>query len=509
MNRKLVEKIQHDFKWFPTKNPLFREDLNAPMWVDTDDGWFALIYDLCKKIDIIVKRKKIDFYVDQVKEKFGCYDKETELLTKNGWKYFKDVTYEDKIATLSYDGYLEYQKPTDVIVYFYEGLMYKLKTRAVDLLVTPNHNLFVSKGGYWNGKYKPPIKREYPFELINPEKYFKKDKRFKMGAKWSSKEIEYFILPEYRYSNFTKLTGNRIYIKKEIKINMDAWLNFLGWYLSEGHAERVETNISCNNTDGGKEKKLISSSIKNIGYPLHIGREDKPALSFRIYSVQLTQWLTNNCGRTALEKRVPTFVKDLPTRQILILLRSLYLGDGYKGKTWKCLSSISKKLVDDVQELLLKSGFCGSIDKKPPVPNKSNTIIGKHDVYVINWLKNSYHNTQSKAFAKSSFENFIPYKGNVCCVSVPNKVIYVRRNGSPIWCGNSLRFYVSGANDEIRELINEAEAKSFRTCEICGNAGTSYISVGWYKTLCANCASADKKHDWVKLKEPIESIKWK
>ena len=66
-----------------------------------------------------------------------------------------------------------------------------------------------------------------------------------------------------------------------------------------------------------------------------------------------------------------------------------------------------------------------------------------------------------------------------------------------------LRFYVHNSNDEIRKLINEAEAKSFRTCEICGNAGTSYISVGWYKTLCTDCASADKKHDWVKLKEPI------
>ena len=72
MNRKLVEKIQHDFKWFPTKNPLFRADLDAPMWIDTEDGWFDLIYDLCKKIDVIVNREHLkDFGVDQVKEKFA------------------------------------------------------------------------------------------------------------------------------------------------------------------------------------------------------------------------------------------------------------------------------------------------------------------------------------------------------------------------------------------------------------------------------------------------------
>ena len=91
MNRKLVEKIQHDFKCFPTKNPLFRADLNAPMWVDTDDGWFDLIYDLCKKIDVIVNREHLkDFGVDQVKEKFsglryyihGSNDEIRELINK-------------------------------------------------------------------------------------------------------------------------------------------------------------------------------------------------------------------------------------------------------------------------------------------------------------------------------------------------------------------------------------------------------------------------------------------
>ena len=72
MNRKLVEKIQHDFKWFPTKNPLFRADLDVSMSIDTEDGWFCLILDLCEKINFVVKKKKLkNFGVDQVKEKFA------------------------------------------------------------------------------------------------------------------------------------------------------------------------------------------------------------------------------------------------------------------------------------------------------------------------------------------------------------------------------------------------------------------------------------------------------
>jgi len=32
---------------------------------------------------------------------------------------------------------------------------------------------------------------------------------------------------------------------------------------------------------------------------------------------------------------------------------------------------------------------------------------------------------------------FIPYRGKVYCVSVPNHIIYVRRNGKAVWSGNS------------------------------------------------------------------------
>lgn len=38
-------------------------------------------------------------HLDQGRE--GCYDKETEVLTKSGWKYFADATVDDEIMTLA------------------------------------------------------------------------------------------------------------------------------------------------------------------------------------------------------------------------------------------------------------------------------------------------------------------------------------------------------------------------------------------------------------------------
>lgn len=75
----------------------------------------------------------------------ACYDKETEVYTKNGWKFFKDLTIDDLVATRNISGELEFNKPDELIRYIYSGNMHKYKSQSFDLCVTPNHNLFAKK----------------------------------------------------------------------------------------------------------------------------------------------------------------------------------------------------------------------------------------------------------------------------------------------------------------------------------------------------------------------------
>ena len=49
-----------------------------------------------------------------------------------------------------------------------------------------------------------------------------------------------------------------------------------------------------------------------------------------------------------------------------------------------------------------------------------------------------------------------------------------------------LRFYVNNDDDYIRGAISMAESMSYRTCEVCGNAGNSRGG-GWIRTLCDGC----------------------
>lgn len=94
-------------------------------------GWLVLVDKCCETIQAYADKNNLpqpEFTT--IKEKFGCYDVETEVLTKNGWKYFKDVTYEDEFAILNDNDYLEYSVPSDIIEYHYTGKMYKLSSRG-------------------------------------------------------------------------------------------------------------------------------------------------------------------------------------------------------------------------------------------------------------------------------------------------------------------------------------------------------------------------------------------
>lgn len=444
-------------------------------------GWHPILRELFDQLFAI----GWDGDVHQIKEKFGCYDEETRVLTKEGFKYFKNVSYEDKVATLNSNGEVEYHRPSDIISYHYEGDMYRLKTRGVDLLVTPNHNLYVAKGSYYNGNYTPPKRVDYNFELTTYQKYFGKNKRFLKGFNWKGEYQDRFHLPgkSKRWKNGpTFFTGKEW---KEMSIDMNSWLKLLGWFVSEGSTCKNQSTFSVCYLEDKNELPIISKIIEDCGFNPSFN-EDKAtsAINVMIYDGRLAEWLRENCGHKASNKKVPTFVKELCPEQIKIFLENLYQGDGCKHSTSHILTTTSERLKDDVCELILKAGDTFSYWKREP--RKSKKVTGVHSVYEINWLKNSNdHNTSNKGRSKSSIEEIQKYSGMVYCLTVPNHIMYIERGGKGVWCGNSLRFYIGKGNPLVYRLILDAETKSLKICEVCGEPGRcSGWGRGWIRTLC-------------------------
>lgn len=480
------------------------------------DGWRKAFGEMvCEEIRNELLRfgeKALEEYrIEQIKEKYACYDPETEVLTEDGWKYFYDLSFEDKIATLNEStDCLEYQRPNDIMAFKYNGKMYHLKNRGVDIMVTDNHKLYVAKGSYYNGS-KNNEKRLYDFELATPDKYFMKDKRFKKGCKWiGEKRPDIYKIKGLEYSNYTKLTGTRHYALDNLELPLIPFIRFLGFYIAEGCC--AETKESKNrktfstidiayNYTSEDISNIVDRLIKDIGFK----PKKEAERSKRFYNATLAEWLHENCGHLAQNKKVPKFIKTLPPEYIEEFIKYLYLGDGHKTKTSHILTTTSKQLSDDVQELLLKAGYAFSVSEREPSGIDSyireRPIHSNYKRYDINWLKKTeIEIDMSKAKNTKSFvEEWVKYKGMVYCVNVPNHIIYVRRNGKGYWCGNSLRWYDNGhpVGSKLGDIIGKYGVLSEHICMVCGKPDVPVTGHGWYMPLCKECfLSDDRNHEY-------------
>lgn len=64
---------------------------------------------------------------------------------------------------------------------------------------------------------------------------------------------------------------------------------------------------------------------------------------------------------------------------------------------------------------------------------EAKEIMGKRVKYFNFYNSFEVNNPDNK----EEIEELVKYKGKVYCLQVPNNVLYVRRNGKTVWCGNS------------------------------------------------------------------------
>ena len=112
--------------------------------------------------------------------------------------------------------------------------------------------------------------------------------------------------------------------------------------------------------------------------------------------------------------------------------------------------TVSKRLADDIQEIALKCGYVSTIRvrKTKPCKLKNGRIIqggtpiyeviisGKQKVVEVDYTRNLRY-ARKRNIETRCYVGYAVYSGYVYCAEVPTHIIYVRRNGKPVWCGNS------------------------------------------------------------------------
>ena len=153
----------------------------------------------------------------------------------------------------------------------------------------------------------------------------------------------------------------------------------------------------------------------------------------------------------AHQKYIPDYIKNLSSRQQKIFFDAMMLGDGSRSNGKINYYTSSKKLADDMQELILKIGLAADIIEINRIgrDNEKNghKNITRHKEYRLNIKEISLtpreHNGTKPIL--------LPYNGKIYCATIPNHIMYVRRNGRAVWCGNS---WNSGGHPEWDTIPN-------------------------------------------------------
>src|SRR5438445_179894 len=366
----------------------------------------------------------------------SCYDEKTEVLTNRGWKRVYDVEYHDEVCTLNLESEtIEFQRPHGVFVYNYNGTMYELKTQRVDLLVTPNHRLV----------YRPcDFRSSKDLRLGDARALFGKSKRLKKDGAWRGVDSETFLIPGTRVRHGSR-HHSEFRIVKEIHMPVIPWLKFFGFWIAEGWVtkSRSEYSVYLSNYS----LKLLTQMrqiLKTLGFNPLVAK-DRNGYRLRVRDVQLFDYLKRFSG--ASNKFVPDNIKSLSPNLLRVFFEWYIRGDGHRyGRNRKGLSAttISVRLRDDLQEIALKLGMSAYFKLHRKKGTLLSSLSGeKHylqseDSWTIYFImKNEPVVIPSMIKDSNHIEKWGSYGGIVSCVSVPNKTVYVRRNGVPVWSGNS------------------------------------------------------------------------
>ena len=96
-----------------------------------------------------------------------------------------------------------------------------------------------------------------------------------------------------------------------------------------------------------------------------------------------------------------------------------------------------RSLADDVQELALRLGRCASVRPHAFVPGDGHLGTKPRLRVTIYASRNSRPALCRVSADRDNHMGVEQYDGVIHCVEVPNRTLYVRRNGYPIWSGNT------------------------------------------------------------------------
>jgi len=349
-----------------------------------------------------------------VSDKKHCLTDDHDVLTTSGWKPISEITIADKVATLQ-EGKVVYANPIQTFEYDHEGEMYELKTQQVELTTTMNHQMWVSRS---YGR-----ERKWTYGFHEAEDIIGKCVKYQKDGLWENTPYQ-FILPEFEDC-------------PEVHVDMDSWLKFFGMWIGDGWCTKSKVSFAAN-------KQRLKQALEVCLPKLNIAYKFYPdSCKLDISNKQLRNYM-RHLSVGATNKYLPGWVWELNKEQCQTLIIGLMLSDGHTANSSLLYSTSSDRLANDIQRLALHAGW--SANKRIHTPAGTPYTIGNHsgfttqNLWTIAFIQHKNNPMVNHGHHKSQngqSENIIQFNGKVYCLEVPGHVFYVRKNGKPVWTGNS------------------------------------------------------------------------
>jgi replicative DNA helicase Mcm len=333
-----------------------------------------------------------------------CYDDETEVLTNEGFKFWRDLKGTELLGNVDHETgkFLGFCIPEEFICKYYSGQVYDYNDKDIDLVVTPNHNLYAHSIRVYNDRFTlfPKLfQANYPASLKS---------RYDTVGECAMKML----------SCTSGTIGNN---KFELgHMNGYCFGQLCGFFIGDGYANLDITGRNSISFHLRRPRKILylNEICRKLNLELMTTKELYKVKFPNIGNV-FRESFYNDCK----EKTMPLNFFSCSEDFLLGVLDGLRNSDGStKRNTW-VYSTKSSELSERIRIIGTIVGQSFSVTGK----DKKGTII-------LNAATKKYILVNDPRKDRVKIRQ---YEGNVYCASVPGKVLVVRRNGRIILSGNS------------------------------------------------------------------------
>lgn len=367
----------------------------------------------------------------------SCYDKETEILTNKGFKFFKDLDKSEKVACLNpVTNKLEFHQPEAYIKEKYTGKLNHANTDSINYAVTPNHKMYVC------------LDESKNYQLIPSEKVHGKNMFIKKTSFWKGIDIQHFIAPklieeEVEIENgdgTISLLKRKKRHSEDLIIPIDSWLKLFALWIKKGNIEKTKNSLYfyIDLKTNTKELEDLFEDLTILGLELIYVKEKRLV----IIDKRITDYLTDFINKEEIS--IPNSLLNLTPEKLKLFLN----WSTEKDKDGNIVVQ-SKQFADNIQEICLKL-------------NIPCNITNLDDKFIINTK------LEQDCLVVTEQQTQIDYDDYVYCVQVPHNIILTRREGKAMWCGNSHYDDLILLEKSIKKLYSNKELDNKFQLILCG-----------------------------------------